>query len=389
MIQRGLITPDRTLLIASTHRALTISEKSHPGDGRANNIKILESAREHARQILAFDMAAVATAHEAVISAVMLGSLAGSGGLPFSQESFRQVIEAGGIATARNLAAFTAGAGAARTALHQPIVAMQTRTAAEPVPALPSELATRISTELPSPARAMASHGVARLLDYQDLELAREYLDKLRPFAALDSEFGHGNALLTTAVARGLALWLSVEDTIRVADLKTRAARQQHLQSESRAKDGQIVASVEFLRPRAEEICGMLPVALGRRLRRSKGFERLVNRFSDGWQIRTSTITGFISLRILAGLRRFRRGTLRFCEEQGRIRSWLTQLQDLAPKNYSLALELAESQSLVRGYGDTYERGWQRFQELSAMAHSAAPDPHAAQRLRELREAQS
>ena len=34
-IQRGLVTPARTTLIASTHRSYTISEKSDPADGRA------------------------------------------------------------------------------------------------------------------------------------------------------------------------------------------------------------------------------------------------------------------------------------------------------------------------------------------------------------------
>src|SRR3954469_189143 len=43
-IQRGLVTPDRTTLVASSHRVFAIAEKIVPGDGRSDE----NSLRAHA-----------------------------------------------------------------------------------------------------------------------------------------------------------------------------------------------------------------------------------------------------------------------------------------------------------------------------------------------------
>jgi indolepyruvate ferredoxin oxidoreductase beta subunit len=43
-IQRGLVTPDRTLLIASTHRDFAIEEKVALGDGRKDATAVLDAA---------------------------------------------------------------------------------------------------------------------------------------------------------------------------------------------------------------------------------------------------------------------------------------------------------------------------------------------------------
>ena len=63
-------------------------------------------------------------------------------------------------------------------------------------------------------------------MDYQDGAYADFYLTRLTEALEWDTAAGgiaHGFAL-TAAVARHLALWMSYEDTIRVADLKTRRA---------------------------------------------------------------------------------------------------------------------------------------------------------------------
>ena len=82
-MQRGLVTPDRTTLIASTHRAYTVSEKSNLTDGRVDSSAIIDEARRQARRFIAFDMAELAEQRSAVISSVILGALAGAAGLPF------------------------------------------------------------------------------------------------------------------------------------------------------------------------------------------------------------------------------------------------------------------------------------------------------------------
>jgi indolepyruvate ferredoxin oxidoreductase beta subunit len=52
-IQRGLVTPDRTTLIASSHRALGILEKIAPGDGIADSAKVTAIAPARAQRFIA------------------------------------------------------------------------------------------------------------------------------------------------------------------------------------------------------------------------------------------------------------------------------------------------------------------------------------------------
>jgi indolepyruvate ferredoxin oxidoreductase beta subunit len=66
----------------------------------------------------------------------------------------------------------------------------------------------------------------------------------------------------------------------------------------------------------------------------------------------------------LGGLKRWRRGALRFHEENARIEAWLARIEVVATENYLVAVELAKAQRLVKGYGETHERGWRNFSTL-------------------------
>ena len=123
---------------------------------------------------------------------------------------------------------------------------------------------------LPPAVQPWALEGVRRTLDYQDPDYAQLYLARLERIAALDRGdkqlAGHA---LTQATARGLALWMTFEDTIRVADLKTRVARFARVAADSGARPGQLFGITDFMRPRVAEIAGTLPAGLGSRLLRS------------------------------------------------------------------------------------------------------------------------
>jgi indolepyruvate ferredoxin oxidoreductase beta subunit len=362
-IQRGLVTPERTTLVASTHRTFTISEKSHPADGRADAAPVLAEARRRARRFVGYDMAILAEQHGAIISSVIFGAIAGASGLPFAEESYREAIRQGGIAVQTNLAAFDASlarakAGGDGSPLH----------AAPPTSAdAPQALLERIRREFPSGAHATIAHGVARLIDYQDERHASEYLDRIAPFALHDHDDG-SEPRLTDAVARGLALWMSFEDTIRVAQLKTRPARKAAIEQRVRARPGQVVELREFIKPRVEEICGTLPAAIGRHIQASPAARRLLARFTGGREIRTSTISGYLFMRTLAGMRRWRRATLRYADERAHWSAWLDQVASVARTDYDLAVEFAHCQQLVRGYGDTHERGRASFDRIAVTA---------------------
>lgn len=197
----------------------------------------------------------------------------------------------------------------------------------------------------------------------------------------------HGFAL-TAAVARHLALWMSYEDTIRVADLKTRRLRFERFRGEVRAAPDQIVYVTEYMHPRFQEFCETLPAAIGRRLARSATAARaMAPLFWRGRHVNSAKLPGFIALYALAGLRRWRRGTLRYRIEQERIDSWLARLRERAAADYDLAVEIAECQRLVKGYGDTHERGWRNFTHIMRYIDAGGTQRELAARVRRLRAA--
>jgi len=383
-LQRGLITPDRTTLITSTHRVYTISEKSHLGDGRIDPDAILRETARASRRLISLDMAELADRHGAIISAVVLGAIAGGAGLPFAAESYRQAIREGGSAVATNMAAFDASLERTRTGSGAPGATCGMDSSRPPPTgaeeASPAALLAEIRQRFFEAAWPTLGHGVARLVDYQDVAYAREYLDRLTTIAALEPA-GRRDGRLTCAVARGLALWMSYEDTMRVAQLKTRATRGEAIRRAAGARPGQVVEIREFLKPRVEEICGTLPERLGRRMLGSPSWRRRLGRFAGARTVRTTSVSGFLLLRAVAALRRFRRGTLRHALERTQIDAWLAALAEIARVDYELALQLAECQRLVRGYGETHERGLGSFQRILASARTLAGREGAAPKL--------
>jgi indolepyruvate ferredoxin oxidoreductase, beta subunit len=387
----------RTTLIASSHRIYAIQEKSHMADGRADTAQVRALAREHAKRYIEFDMQALAEANGSVISAAMLGAMCGSGALPFATEHYVEAIRASGIEAASSTRTFEAArdaaAGAASAAAHSPLASADSpsaaavpRSAADARPPLPASLEDRINKRVPPAAQDIAREGVRRMIDYQDFAYASLYLDRLEAVIALERA-GSGGFALTETVARGLALWMSFEDTIRVADLKIRTARAKRVLQEVRPSSGQLVQVTEFMKPRIEEICGTLPVGLGTWILHSKAPRRWMTRLTGGRQIATSSIGGFLQLYWLAGLRRWRRKTLRYSQEHLRIERWLELIARIAPQNYALAVEIADCQQLVKGYGETHERGTVNFDAILAHVQDWQQREDAAGRVRMLRAA--
>jgi indolepyruvate ferredoxin oxidoreductase, beta subunit len=391
-LNRGLVTKDRTTLIASTHRDYTIGEKIAMGEGRVSSRELFEIATASAAKLIAFNMVEVAEAAEGRISAVILGSIAGAGVLPWNIAEYHHAIRESGVGVEASLTAFEAGRQAVVAAQQRPLTAAEwpgnhgaVDSSDYTLESLPLRLRTRIAAQSPEALRKLLGMGASRLRDYQDEPYADLYLDRVAQVLALEPKAA--DPRLTAATARALALWMSFEDVMRVAQVKTRRGRSERIRREVRADPKDLVQVREFVKPRVAEICGTLPAALGRRLLASPRANRILNRFTAGRRISTSTISGFVLLRTLAGLRRLRRGTLRYQLENERIEAWLGQIRRIAPTDYELALELAECQTLVKGYGDTHERGWACFSEISALAPKLAGSAQAAATLRTLREA--
>src|SRR5262245_34270329 len=83
-VERGLVTRDRTLVIASSHRAYAVPEKTAPGNAIADSDAVHAVIQREAKRLLVDDFQALAVRHGSVISATLFGALAGSGALPFA-----------------------------------------------------------------------------------------------------------------------------------------------------------------------------------------------------------------------------------------------------------------------------------------------------------------
>jgi indolepyruvate ferredoxin oxidoreductase, beta subunit len=363
-VVRGFVSPERTTTIASTHRVYGITEKSALGDGMADPAAVMAALKAESRRLLCFDMEAVSAATDSVISSVLLGALAASGALPFPRELYVAAIREGGVSESSSLRGFTAGFEQAMKGA--PEGTGLTTATPEPRSEAGRRLTQQVCGEYPAHLQSLIVEGVKRLMDYQDMAYAELYLDRLAQVLRWDGAAGglRRSFALTGAVARYLALWMSYEDTIRVADLKTRRQRFERFRGEVQASSEQIVYVTEFMHPRYRELCETLPAGLGKRLAQSRVGERVLGRFFQrGRHIDTATLAGFLPLYGLAALRRWRRGTWRYRLEQERIEAWLERIR-ASSSAYDLAVEIAECQRLIKGYGDTHERGLGNYERI-------------------------
>jgi indolepyruvate ferredoxin oxidoreductase, beta subunit len=362
-MQNGFVSPERTTLIASTHRIYATSEKMQMADGRFDSARVIEAARALAKRPVLFDMRELAQKNGTVINAVLFGAMVGSGELPLPREACEQAIRGGGRGADASLRGFAAG--------------FEIAAGSRPAPEAPA-----------SPHRATQLQeimvlGVSRLKDDQGEADANLFMQRMEAFTKGDPE-------VAAEVARQLALWMSYEDIIRVADLKTRASRFERVRKEVGAKPGEPVLVIDYLKPGVEELASILPSFLGGKLiswaeRRGK-----LDAYNVGMHIKTSSVLGFLLVRALAWLKPWRPHSYRYDAEQRLIRRWLDLVANAAKRDPGLALEIARCAGLVKGYGETHRRGKANFLALmdALVENPSSADPHAqAQAIRKAREA--
>jgi indolepyruvate ferredoxin oxidoreductase beta subunit len=233
------------------------------------------------------------------------------------------------------------------------------RTAKATRDALEAEAAT-----LPVAAREIATEGVRRLIAYQDVAYARLYLDRLKPVAEADARANAQGALLAET-ARHLAVRMSFEDVIRVAEAKISPERFRRIESEIGAKDQPYVIT-EFLKPGIEELCQVLPPRLARAIVAFSDRRGWLGTVYFGMELKTTTVWGYLRFWFLAKLRRFRPKSWRYAEEQAAIESWLALVVAAARLSGALAREVAECARLIKGYGDTWKRGSSNYAMIVA-----------------------
>ncbi len=367
LMERGLISPVRTVLVTSTSRMYTTAEKIVMGDGRFESERVIAAGKEMAKTFVTLDLERIARESGTMISATLFGAMAGVGAFPWDRATCEAAIGAGRSAAASRAgfnAAFEAAAASPPPCGEgQGEGAAKSRENARP-PAPTSQGGGEQLASLPAEGREIAALGYARCADYQDKAyadlFARRALDLAGAAGAGSPEAAHA---LTEAVRR-LALWMCYEDIARVADLKTRRERFAKIRSEAEMSDDQLLTVIEFLKPGADEIAAVLPASIGRWFMRRiarKGAPGMIGR---GINVKTTSVHGFLTMRALAQFRHIRRSSLRYGEEQAAIEQWLSAMKAALAASPAYAAALAELPRLLKGYGDTQARGKRNYDAI-------------------------
>jgi indolepyruvate ferredoxin oxidoreductase beta subunit len=358
-IANGFVTPGRTQVISSLSRFYAMDEKIAMGDGRFDQDKLIGVIRDHAKAVFLIDMDLLAKQSGSMINAVMLGAIAGCGRLPLRLEQFEAAIREDGKAVDSNLKGFRAGYDAARANL-QPAKLSEKKKKAAATPALVEH---EVARTFPAVAQATGLEGVRRLINYQNVAYGRLYLDRLRPIVADDQVAGAQGRLLKEA-ARHLAVRMSYEDVVRVAQAKIAPSRMQRIAREELRVNNEPFSVHDFLKPGIEELCQLLPSFLAQpilRLAESKGW---LGRVYFGMEINSTSISGYLRFWLLAKLRVLRPFGYRYKQEQQQIDTWVGLIREAAKHSIELALEVTECARLIKGYGDTYARGLANYRAI-------------------------
>jgi indolepyruvate ferredoxin oxidoreductase, beta subunit len=382
-IGNGMATAERTRVITSSARTFTTMERMQLADGRIDSAQLLGVVQAHSRAHNVFDMGAVAREAGTIVSAVMLGAVAGSGLFPFKRTDYEAVISDGAGTSAASLRGFAKAfdivsalpviAGAVSEVANAPLgntnasaaqVAMVKKLLSnDELPVLSSKgLQPDLAYIFPAQVHEMLSLGHTRMLEYQGAAYAQLYIDRLKQVLQAEqaADPTSTNQFATTReMARWLALWMAFDDIVRVADLKSRASRWQRVVGEVKAKDDDLLKVYDHFKPGVPEFAALLPASLATKL--TAWDRRRTLKGKTPWalplKVGTHSIIGMLSLRFLASLKWLRVRGSRYATEQNMIEQWLQGVVQGTQRHWQLGHEIALCGRLIKGYGSTNERG--------------------------------
>jgi hypothetical protein len=203
-------------------------------------------------------------------------------------------------------------------------------------PSLPDNLPQAIAPDV--------SEGIRRLMEYQGAKYARLYIYRLRRFigrAGVD-------AAMLGEIARLMAMRMSYEDPIRIAQVK--------LAESEVGTDPQLASTGNLRKFRLDELVGALPAVVA---------EPVLDVLEwAGWTHKPVLINfsgasrwGIRRLKIEAGLRRWRRFSVRYAKERVWVERWLHMIDRSLTKQPAAASEIVQTATMIQGYGDVYRHG--------------------------------
>ncbi|WP_326538415.1 DUF6537 domain-containing protein [Pseudorhodoferax sp.] len=371
-VSAGLASRERTQVISSTARTLTVAEKMQMADGRLDSTALVALLQRHAKATELLDFATLARQAGTVISAVLLGAAAASGALPMARGVYEEVIRASGKGVEASLRGFALAFDAVSQRRAQQAV-VDAALQAAPAPDL----------------RALARERIAR---YQDEAYAQLYDQRLARVAAAertsDADGTHGQAIVHE-MTRWLALWMMFDDIVRVAAAKLAGSRMQRVAREVGLGEGDLLKVHDHFKPGVAEFAALLPTPLATRLQAWD--RRRIAAGKPAWalplKLGAHTVGGVLALRLLAALKGQRRRGSRFGVEQALLDEWLAAVERGTREHWALGHELALCGRLIKGYGSTNERGKENL--LHIVRHLAFAERPAEQRVQAVQAART
>jgi hypothetical protein len=196
---------------------------------------------------------------------------------------------------------------------------------------------------LPDGAAAVVSEAIHRLVDYQGPSYAQLYVDRLQRFVGRRGV----DAAMFGEIARLMAVRMSYEDPIRIAQLKlaTHAAASSDLQPK-----------IDVRKFRVDELVGALPAIVAEPVLDVLDWADWTHKPVS---IRFSAVSrwGVRRLKIEAALRRWRLFSVRYTKERAWVERWLHMIARSLTKQPQAAPAIVQTANMIQGYGSVYRLG--------------------------------
>ncbi len=348
VLERGYVNPDSTTLITSSSRIFTNLEKSHLSDGRFDQEKILNTCKKMSKNFICLDLNTMASDHSTIVSATMFGALAGSGVLPWKKSICENIFQ-DNIFGKNSLSGFN-------FAYEQVKVTSINSTINK----------KNINNEsLSSEFLNIINIGKERCADFQNSKYSEVFLSRVERILSIINQEDPEVLAVAENIVRRLALWMTYEDIPRVAQLKIKPDRFKKIKKEVNIKSNQILLIQDIFKPGINEIAAMLPARIGKWFIKNKKIMSHLPFIGKGIKINSLTISGFIILKFLSSFRYIRPVSLRYKEEQKNIDIWINNLILSLNKSISFSEGLADMPQLLKGYGDTWDRGIKKYNKIN------------------------
>lgn len=195
---------------------------------------------------------------------------------------------------------------------------------------------------LPEAATTVASEAIHRLIEYQGTAYAKLYVDRLKRFVG---KRGVDDVMLLD-IARLMAMRMSYEDPIRIAQLKLLEL----------ADNPDTPRADDVRKLRLDELVEALPIVV------AEPILDLLNWL--GWvhkrvsiHFSTKNRLSIRRLKIEAALKRWRRYSIRYSRERNWVERWLHMIDRALTKQPAAARAVVDTATMVQGYGDAYRHG--------------------------------